>query len=115
MNREQIISANSPDDDRVQYDGEDNKRIARAASLITDSAVMMIQALGEYTRASEAPVDENSADAMKAARYDVTLCWGALQLATSKIASVLRIDGDEVFSRMVESGLKQEDPNLEGL
>lgn len=102
-------------DDRLQYDGNDKQRIAGVAGQFTNVAMLMIEALGAFAAAAEAPVDENSEDIMKGARADVVMAWGALQAATSKIAGVMRIDGDEAFERVLAVAHSDDDPDVSGL
>lgn len=101
--------------DKVQYDGDDEQRIAGVAAMFTQVGILMIDALQKYTEATKLPVDENSADIMKAARADCVMAWGALQCATSKIAGTLRIDGDEAFERVLATATTGEEPDVRGL
>lgn len=103
------------DNDKVQYDADDEKRIAGIAAMFTSVGILMIDALQKYAEAGKTPVDENSADIMKACRADCVLAWGALQCATSKIAGVLRIDGDEAFKRVLAVANTGEEPDVRGL
>lgn len=113
--RETMVMDLCTQDDRLQYDGEDGKRIAGVAAQFTQSAMLMIEALGAFSDASKAPIDENSADLMKGARADVVIAWGALQAATSKIAGVMRIDGDTAFERLLTVAHSDEEPDVSGL
>lgn len=114
-NRETMVMDLCTQDDRLQYDGDDERRIAGLAAQFTQVAMLMIEALGQFADAAVAPVDENSEDIMKGARSDAVMAWGALQVATSKIAGVLRIDGDEAFERILATAHNDDEPNVAGL
>lgn len=114
--RETMVMDLCQDSDRLQYDSEDNKRIATVAAQFTQSAMLMIEALGAFAEAGAAKIDENSVDIMKGARADVVMAWGALQAVTSKIAGVMRIDGDAAFERLLLNATDGgEDPDVSGL
>lgn len=115
LNREQRMMEICGENERLQYDGDDERRIAGLAANFTNVAMLMIEALGKFNDAAKAPVDENSADIMKGARSDAVLSWGALQAVTSKIAGVLRIDSDEAFDRILASANTDEEPDVSGL
>lgn len=115
LNREQRMMEICGENERLQYDGDDERRIAGLAATFTNVAMMMIEALGKFNDTAKLPVDENSADLMKEARGDAVLGWGALQVATSKIAGVLRIDGDEAFNRILAIAQTDEEPDVAGL
>jgi enoyl-[acyl-carrier-protein] reductase (NADH) len=87
---------------RVQYDDQDEQKIDVLAAQLTDIAVGMLTTLGEYKAELSAPIDEDSQDRMKAARWELVERWGHLQFLTSKIAYVTRIDGQEAYKRYVE-------------
>jgi hypothetical protein len=114
-NREKMVMDLCSDNERVQYDGDDEARIAGVTTQFTQVAMLMIEALGQYNVAAQAPVDENSVDIMKGARADVVMSWAALQVVTSKIAGILRIDGDEAFKRILAVAHTPEDPDVSGL
>jgi hypothetical protein len=115
MNREQMIGEVCNQDDRVQYDGKDEVRVALGAQFLSQGAVLAIEGLGRYRDAIVAPVNEDTADDMKAARYDAILGLATLQIGLSKLAWMLRIDFDEAFRRCVEAGPTEEDPELNDL
>lgn len=113
--REDLVREIGNEENRVQYDGNDELRIQRTAGVMAEAVVLLIQALGDYTEAMKVDVDENTADAMKAARYDVVYAWAAVQAATSNVAFNLRIDGDEAFKRCVDATKAGEEPDLSHL
>lgn len=101
--RETMLSGICSDDHRVQYDGKDDPRIADIASGFTQAAVSMIESLGKYRDAMGAELNEDSADSMKEARYDVIYAFAMAQAAVSKVAWGLRIDADEAYKRALET------------
>jgi hypothetical protein len=103
MTREQTLGNHIADDHRVQYDDKDGDRIEGVASLLTQAAMLQLDALAKYRDSLAAPVDENAADATKQARYDVIYAWTMVQTAASKIAWALRFDGEEAFNRAIET------------
>lgn len=114
-NREQLLSKVCSDDHRLQYDGNDGTRMTMLATAFTDASVAMIEALGAFNNAAEAPVSDTSADEMKAARYDAVSAWTMAQAAVSKVAFVLRIDGEEAYRRAIKAVENEEDPEFSGL
>lgn len=114
-NREQMLAQICSEDHRVQYDDKDKQRIYDLASQFTEAAMITIEALGNYSQALAAPVDETSADKMKGARYGTVEAWTAMQAVVSKMAYVLRIDGDEAFKLALEAAKTDEPPKLQGL
>jgi hypothetical protein len=113
-NREQQLAKHINDDHRLQYDGEDEARLDNLATTFTQAAVAMIEALGEFREAAKAEVDESSADRMKSARYDAVYAWTMVQAAVSKVALVLRIDGDEAFSRAITAAWEEGPDGIPG-
>lgn len=112
MNRERMLAEVCDETDQVQYDGNDEERITAICSSFTQAAVGMIEALGKYRDAMAAPLDENSADLMKEARYEVVYSVAMAQAATSKVAWALRIDADEAYKRVLKD---PEETDLSGL
>ena len=111
--REQLVMEICGEDAKLQYDGKDEDRVANLAAQFTQSSMLMLEALGQFNAVAAMDVDENSADMMKGARADVVMAWGALAVAVSKIAGVMRIDGDETFNRILN--VVDEDPDVSGL
>jgi hypothetical protein len=101
--REKMIDDLVGEDGKVQYDGNDEAKITNVAGAFANASVLMIEALGAYVDAMNLPVDENSADIMKGARNDVIYSWTAMQGSVSRIAHLLRFDGDEAYRRAVET------------
>lgn len=113
--RERMVMELVNEDCKLQYDGKDEQRIAGLAAVFTQTSIHMIEALSQFCEAAKAPVDENSVDIMKGARGDAVLAWAALQAATSKIAGVLRIDGDVALERILKAAKNDEEPDVAGL
>ncbi len=101
--REQILAEHISEDHRVQYDSEDTARLESVADLLTNASMLLIEALAKYRDASIAEVNEDSADLMKQARYDLIFTWTMVQTAVSKVAWVTRFDGEEAYKRAVET------------
>lgn len=115
-NREQMLAAIVSEDSRVQYDGQDEAKIAAAAGQFTEAAMIMIEAMGRYRDAMNLEPSDDSADLMKAARYDLVYAWTTAQGAVSKIALTMRIDGDEAYRRAILGAEKADDDlDLSGL
>lgn len=113
--REAMLKPIVADGERLQYDGEDEARIFKLADFMSHCTVNLISALGEFQAAASAPVDENSADAMKGARHRMIEAWAAQQIATSRIAYCLRVDSEECYKRAIEAAEKYEEPDFAGL
>lgn len=113
--REAMLNTIVQDTERLQYDGEDDNRVFKLADFLSHVTVNTLSSLAEFQAAANAPVDENSAETMKAARHRMLEAWAAQQIATSRIAYVLRMDSDEVYRRAIDAAEKYEDPDLQGL
>jgi hypothetical protein len=113
--RETMVMDLCGEDDRLQYDGNDEKRIAGLAALFTNVSILMIEAMHRFAEAAKAEVDENSVDNMKKARAELVMAWGALQVATSKIAGVFRVDGETALERTLSVAHTDEYPDVQGL
>jgi hypothetical protein len=107
--REQLIDDLVGEDGKLQYDAQDEAKITNVAEAFASASVLMIEALGGYVNELNRPYDENSADDMKGARHDLIYAWTAMQGSTSRIAHLLRFDGDEAYRRAVETAKTGDD------
>lgn len=101
MTREEMIGALYEDDKRVQYDGNDEARIAEAGELLTNCTIDLINALGQYRDALNAEVTEDSKDEMGYIRRNLVERVASAQAAISRLAWSLRIDMTEGYERLV--------------
>jgi hypothetical protein len=113
--REELIDKLAPTDDRLEYDEHDEAKIVETANRYTQTTVLLLEAIGKYVETMRLPIDENSADLMKEARYDVVYSWAVAQAAVSKIAWMMRIDGDEAYGRIMDGAMSEEHPDLHDL
>lgn len=110
--REEAATSLSEESQRVQYDEGDLNRVADAAAALTTHVVELIEALGNYANETTAEVSEDSEARMGYARRNTIEKWATAQLALSKVAFVLRIDGDAAYRRLVEA-LSTENGNID--
>lgn len=111
-NREAAAANLSEESQRVQYDKGDLNRVADATAVVTQHTVDLIETLGHYAKETQAEVNEDSEARMGYARRSVIEKWATAQLALSKVAFVLRIDGDAAYRRLVEA-LSTENGNID--
>jgi hypothetical protein len=111
-NREEAVTLLSDEQQRVQYDEGDAERIIDVTGTFTHHAVELIGSLGDYAKETESEVDEDSESRMGYARRELIEKWAAAQLALSKIAFVIRLDGDAAYDRLV-SALNIEGGNID--
>lgn len=99
--REEAVASVASDAERVQYDEGDADRIKDVAATFTHHAVELIESLGAYSKETQAEIDEDSELRMGYARRDLIEKWATAQLALSKIAFVIRVDGNTAYDRLV--------------
>jgi hypothetical protein len=99
--REEAVASIADDSCRVQYDEGDYERIKDIAGTLTHHMVELIESLGAYADETRSEVDEDSESRMAYARRDLIEKWALSQLALSKVAFVIRTDGDTAFNRVV--------------
>jgi t-SNARE complex subunit (syntaxin) len=104
--------------ERVQYDKpeEDTRRVTSAQELFDEYAEKLYDSLEEYIKElSNTEVDEDSQSQMRYARQQVVERWAMMQAALSKVAWVLRIDGNQAYERLINS-IRTDDPlDMRGL
>lgn len=103
------------DNERVQYDGQDVKRITDLAEGVTVYSVGTIEALGNYVDVISKEPSEESAYETKIARQEVIEAWAHLNLLIQKMAWSLRIDADEAATRLLQAIKAGEPISMEGL
>jgi hypothetical protein len=101
--------------ERVQYDGDDTRRVTSALELFDEYADKLYDGLEEYISEIKSEVDEDSESRMRYARQQVVEKWAMMQAALSKVAWVLRIDGNTAYERMINSIRTEEPLDMRGL
>ena len=101
--REEALTLLATDAERVQYDEGDADRLAAVAGTMTHHCVELIESLGAYAAETKAEPDEDSASRMGYARRDLIEKWALAQLALSKVAFAIRVNGNEAFDRLVNA------------
>lgn len=99
--REEAVSSVSEDGQRVQYDEGDADRIKDVAGTFAHHTVELIESLGAYAAETKTEVDEDSELRMGYARRDLIEKWAVAQLALSKVAYIIRVDGNQAYDRLV--------------
>jgi hypothetical protein len=103
------------DIERVQYDKDDVQRVESAAEVLDTHEANLFEALEDYIRELETPVDEDSESRMRYARQMLVEKWAYAQAALSKVAWVMRIDGNQAYERLI-SAIQSEKPiDMRGL
>lgn len=104
--------------ERVQYDGKDDERLAKIAEGLTLSAMSLISAMGAYRDAVQNPdqMSEDSVADVKEARAELCEAWTYAQMALSKVAWGIRLDGNEAYAKLINSQLNSTYPlNFKGM
>jgi hypothetical protein len=99
--REEAVASVADDACRVQYDEGDPDRIKDMAATFTHHAVELIESLGNYVSETTAEVDEDADSRMRYARRELIEKWATAQLAISKVAFVMRVDGQTAYDRLI--------------
>lgn len=113
--REDRISDFHGDSERVQYDGKDGDRINEVSDTLDTHEANLFCALEDYIQEVNAPVDEDSESRMRYARREVIEKWAMAQAALSKVAWVLRFDGNTAYERMLNAIKTGEAVDMRGL
>jgi hypothetical protein len=101
--REDRISDLHSDPERVQYDGKDATRVNEVSDTLDTHEANLFVALEEYLNELDRPVDEDSESRMSYARREVIEKWAYAQAALSKVAWVLRFDGNAAYERLINA------------
>lgn len=99
--REQIVGKLMSEDERLQYDGKDQERIARVSEKMTKSFVYLLGAVGNFRDESVRKADEDTKDRMSQARMGLIEAYANALVDVHKLGSTFRITGD-AFDRMVD-------------
>lgn len=99
--REEAVASVANDSHRVQYDGADADRIKDMAATLTHHAVELIESLGNYVAETASDIDEDAEARMGYARRELIEKWATAQLALSKVAFVMRVDGQTAYDRLI--------------
>ena len=101
--REDRIAELHGDRERVQYDAQDADRITIVQETLDEHEEALWDALEAYKNELKTEADEDSVSRMNYARREVIEKWAMAQAAVSKVAWVLRIDGNAAYERMLEA------------
>jgi hypothetical protein len=111
--REDLFAKVADPDDRVQcVDAQED--YDRALDPLTRTAEVLDElhtSLGEYFD----EVDEGHPEAIKRSRERLVMDWAMAQGTLSKLAWVLRIDGNDAFQRLMNAIKDGKTANMEGL
>jgi hypothetical protein len=114
--REDLMAKLVPEEARVQYDDnrEDTIKIYQATDLIEERLEGIEDDLEDYLNAIHGD-DSDAAENMRVVRARVVAQWAFLQMAVSKFARVLRIDGNEAYQRTITALEADATVNMSGL
>lgn len=98
--REQAVTKLMVEDDRLQYDNDDPRRIYAAAEKATQSFAALLGLAAEFGKAIQEEVTEDSASEMKQIRIDLVTMYADALVELHKLGATFRISG-EAFDRMV--------------
>lgn len=114
--REGALNLVFDEKDKVQYDKDDEKRIADFAMMFGHNAAALATTLANYRDALLAEDSEDSAEVMKTSRAELCEAWAYAQLALSKIAWAIRLDGNEAYAKLINSQMDSTYPlNYKGM
>lgn len=100
--REQIVGSLMDEQEKLQYDKGDSRRIADAAEKVTKSFVNLIETAGAFRDETETPADEDSADRMKQVRQQLAYAYADSLVQLHKFGATFRFSG-EAFDRLIEA------------
>lgn len=111
--REDRINDICEDADRVQYQDpvEDEKAALDPLYATGESVDMLETCVEDYFDA----IEGGDPAVIRHKRSQLAYEWAAAQLALSKVAWVLRIDGNDAFQRLVNAIKTQSTADMEGL
>jgi hypothetical protein len=89
------------EEDRVQYDGKDDSRIYQSVEMFAHNCAGLVTILGEYKDSLMAEPGSEVADSIATTRAEVIEAWTYAQVALSRIAWVLRFDGNEAYAKQI--------------
>ena len=99
--REDRISELHDANDRLNYDGKDHMRAEDAANVLDEYTNKCCEAIDAY---SEAAGDaDQSPEELDYARRNAIECWALAQAALSKVAWLMRFDGNKAYERMINA------------
>lgn len=102
--REDRIAELNEENSRVQYDTVENDlaRINEAWDAFSSYSDSLEDAVDEYTEAMQEE-GEDAPSRMRYARRELIEQWCFAQATLSKLAWVLRVDGNEAYQRMINA------------
>jgi len=111
--RELRIAEISDESDRVQYFDvqEDEARILAPIEATSEVLKQLLMDLEQYF----ADIRDGDPSEIRQSRIPLVYDWAMLQAVVSKLAWVLRIDGNEAFQRLVDSIKNNREADMEGL
>lgn len=101
---------------RVQYDNLENdiERIEEASGAFFDYSDELSDRIDKYLEAMSGE-DEDASSVMAYSRRELIEKWALTQATLSKIAWVLRIDGNDAYQRMMNALKSGEAVDMRGL
>jgi hypothetical protein len=94
--REDRIAELHDQKDRIQYDGNDGLRITEVTDTAAEFCEKMCDALDRY-------VDSEDDEELEYNRRNAIECWALAQASLSKVAWVMRFDGNLAYQRMINA------------
>jgi hypothetical protein len=99
--REDRIAELHDGNERLNYDGKDHRRAEECANVLEEYSNKCCEALDAYAEAA-GDADQNQ-DELDYARRHAIECWSLAQAALSKVAWVMRFDGNKAYERMINA------------
>lgn len=114
--REDLVAKLNDDKERVTYQdtGEDEMKIASASDCLVEYTDKLDAATEDYMNAMYED-DEDAPGHMAYSRREVVERWALCQAALSKLAWVMRFDGNEAYQRMMSAMDKGTVVDMSGL
>ena len=114
--REDLIARLHTEEERVQWQNteEDEKKINEAAECLVDYSEKLDAAIEDYLNAMYEE-DEEAPSHMAYCRRELIERWALTQAALSKLAYIMRFDGNDAYQRMINALDKGDAVDMRGL
>jgi glycerate-2-kinase len=113
--REDRISDIHGENDRVQWSGDELDKISELSKVVEQYSGKLTESVTEYHQAVAQDADEDYERNLRYARQEMIEKWALAQAAISKVAYVLRFDGNTAYERMINALKSGDAVDMRGL
>jgi glycerate-2-kinase len=113
--REDRISDIHGENDRVQWSGDELDKISELSKVVEQYSGKLTESVTEYHQAVAQDADEDYERNLRYARQEMIEKWALAQAAISKVAYVLRFDGNAAYERMINALKSGDAVDMRGL